>query len=173
MQLLLLGDEPLDLVPHLVGERDLQRRLRSIAAAIDPRPVHGDEEAGVGILVEDRRDHRPIEGEMRGDLDVQEVARSDPLAVEGRRPLPDRPTVIVARGGDDDRCERRRRREAVLVAPGARELRREVGVVRLEHDLPRVAPIPDDHRSPPRSRTQGTSPPASARSRTSGCTGSP
>src|SRR5262249_23163681 len=98
-----------------------------------------------GILLGDRGDPCPVEGEVRGDVHVEEV---DGLAVAvvARRPLPDSPAVVVADGRD-----RERRVPRAPVGPRRRRGRGEVGLGGLQDDLPAVAAVADDHARAPAS----------------------
>ena len=113
--------------------------IRAVALPVDARTVHRDEQTGVGILVGDRRDPGAVEGEVRGDVDVEEGDRLA-LAVDHRRALPGRPAVVVAPCGKDDGVVTR-----ASIGPGARDLLRELGVLGLEHDLPGGPRVANDH----------------------------
>ena len=70
--------------------------------------MHRDEKAGVGILVRDGRDARPVEREVRRNVDVEEPDGRAAF-VDERRALPDRPAVVVAAGSNDQRVVARPR----------------------------------------------------------------
>ncbi len=135
---LLLGDERLHEPRLLGGMREHQPRILAVTLLVDPRAVHGDEQPRVRVLVRDSRDPGPVEREVRGHLDVEERDRG-PGRVDQRRRLPDRPAVVVTLGCHHDRVVAR---AALRPCPG--ELRREIGVVGLQHDLPGVAGVTDD-----------------------------
>ena len=99
---LLLGDERVDLVLHLRRARKREAWIEPVALAVDTCAVHRDEEAGVWILLGDRGDPGAVEGEVRADVDVEEVDGRT-VAVDPRRPLPHRPAVVVASGRDFQR----------------------------------------------------------------------
>ncbi len=138
---LLLRDEGVNLLLRLGGPGQPEAGVEPVALLVDAGPVHRDEQAGVGVLLGDRRDPGAVEGEVRADVDVDEV---DGLAslVHAGRTLPDSPAVVVALGRDHQRVV-----TGPLLRPLARELPGEVGVVGLENDLPRVAAVADDHRT--------------------------
>jgi hypothetical protein len=127
----LLGDELLDLLGDLLGTRERECGVRSIALPIDTRAVHRDEKAGVRVLFCDCGDAGAVEREMRWHSDVEEVDRFPGPGLDQRRLLPDGPAVVVALGREHDRVV-----SFVAVGPRARESSGEVGVVGLKHDLP-------------------------------------
>src|SRR5207247_3708727 len=112
-----------------------------VALLVDPGAVHRDQQSCVRVLFGHGGDARAVEREVRADVDVEEVDRFAAF-VDDRRTFPDGPPVIVTR-----RRGRQRRVPHVLLRPGSREVPREILVVDLEHDLPAVASVANDHRA--------------------------
>lgn len=144
MGVVALADERIDLVAPGVLEGHLERRLGPVASAVEPGAVHRGQDARIGILVGDRRDHRAIEGEVDLRADVEDVQRTAIAPIDVGGALPDGPPVVVAPRGDGERLARAGSLEAV-VAPGERDVSAHVAVVRLSDDLPRVALVANDH----------------------------
>ena len=138
---LLLGDERVDELLHLGRPGQREARVEPVALPVDARAVHRHEQTRVGVVLRDRRDARAVEREVRPNVHVEEVDRLA-IVVDARRALPDGPAVVVALGGDHERRVARS-----LLDPRPRERARELCVVGLEHDLPHVAGVPDDHRA--------------------------
>ncbi len=93
--LLLLGDEGVDERLHLGRAREREPGVGAVALPVDAGAVHRDEEARVGVLLGDRGDPGPVEGEVRAHVDVEE---RDRLA-RSRRPAASAPTRPSRRRG--------------------------------------------------------------------------
>ena len=91
---LLLCDEDVDLVLHLRRASEPEPRIEPVALAVDAGAVHRDEQARVWILLGYGRDAGAVEGEVRADVDVEEV-HGRAVAVDPRRALPHGPAVVV------------------------------------------------------------------------------
>src|SRR5262249_12832824 len=87
---------------------------------------------------------RPVEGEVRGDVDVEEVDRLAALRLDDRRALPHRPAVVVA-----GRRDRERAVPDALVGPCACEGAPEGLLVCRQHARPRLALVAHDHVATP------------------------
>src|SRR5205814_5099194 len=96
---LLLGHEGVDKRLRLPRAGESERRIAAVALLVDTRPVHRDEQAGVRIVLGYCSDAGAVEGEVRADVDVEEVDRLAARVDDGRT-LPDGPAVVVTRGGD-------------------------------------------------------------------------
>jgi hypothetical protein len=140
---LLLLDEGLDELHRLGGAAQLELWLGAVALPVDAGTVHRHEQARVRVLVRDGGDTRAVKGEVGRHLHVEKVERPAHGRLDQGCLLPDRPPVVVPLGRDDER-----RVSWPGLCPPARARGREVGVIRLEHDMPGIADVAHDHGDP-------------------------
>ena len=98
----LLGNKGVDERLCIGRARKTERGVTAVALLVDTCAVHRDEQPRVGIVLRHGGNARPIEGEVRADVNVEEVDGLAGLVDDGCT-LPDRPAVVVTRCRDRKR----------------------------------------------------------------------
>src|SRR5262249_22746317 len=114
----LLADEG----PPRLGEliRRAGRPVEAQARLVEAAPVHGHQQAGLGVARHGVGDALAVEVRVARPVQLDEVERAA-LAVDLRRSLPVAPSLVVAGGGELDRREGLGTGEAVGPPPGRHE----------------------------------------------------